>query len=141
VIAYVDASVLLRMVLSEAAPLAEWPEIKRAIGNPLVSVECYRTLDRYWLQGRLDDAEVEAKREEIGAFLKLFEVTALDGQILRVAAQPFPTIVATLDALHLVSAMLYRAVQPPDERPIVFATHDVQLARAARAMNFEVLGA
>ncbi len=37
--------------------------------------------------------------------------------------------------------MIYRAGQPVDERPIVFATHDVALAKAAAAMNFEVIGA
>lgn len=37
--------------------------------------------------------------------------------------------------------MTYRSAQPPDERPLLFATHDTQLARAARAMHFEVIGA
>jgi hypothetical protein len=36
--------------------------------------------------------------------------------------------------------MLYRAGQPPDERPILFATHDVALAAAAKAMHFDVIG-
>jgi hypothetical protein len=51
-----------------------------------------------------------------------------------------PAIVAALDALHLVSAVLYRSAQPKDGRPIYFATHDGQLAAAARALHFEVLG-
>ena len=37
--------------------------------------------------------------------------------------------------------MIFRGKQPEDERPILFATHDKQLARGARAMNFDVLGA
>jgi hypothetical protein len=37
--------------------------------------------------------------------------------------------------------MIYRSAQPSDERPILFATHDLALARAARAMHFEVIGA
>jgi hypothetical protein len=45
-----------------------------------------------------------------------------------------------LDALHLATAMLYRTTQSRDERPILFATHDVQLAKAAKAMLFDVIG-
>ena len=67
-------------------------------------------------------------------------MTALDIHILRVAAQPFPTIIAALDAIHLATAMAYRAAHFVEERPLLFATHDHQLARAARAMNFEVVG-
>jgi len=37
--------------------------------------------------------------------------------------------------------MLYRQEQPRHEPPIVIATHDHQFAAAARAMNFDVLGA
>jgi hypothetical protein len=47
------------------------------------------------------------------------------------------TVVKTLDALHLASAMLLR------ERhglTLVFATHDPQQARAARGLGFECVG-
>ena len=140
-IAYIDSSVILRMVLPEGPRLREWPQLEGGVASPLVTVECHRTLDRYWLQGRLDAEELVAKSREAMAILKRLEPVPLDEFALHKAAQPFPAIIATLDALHLASALLYRAAQPPDERPIVFATHDHQLARAARAMNFEVVGA
>jgi predicted nucleic acid-binding protein len=140
VIAYLDSSVLLRIVLEQPGALAEWPALTGGISSPLLAVECHRTLDRYW---RLDDIDEEmymAKRHETDVLLRRFETVPLDEHVLRTAAQPFPTIIRSLDAIHLSSAMTYRAAQPPDERPIIFATHDQQLARAARAMNFEVLG-
>ena len=137
-IAYIDSSVILRIVLPESPRLREWPQLEGGVASPLVAVECHRTLDRYWLQGRLDADQLEAKRREATAILTRLEPVPLDESALHKAAQPFPTIIATLDALHLASAILYRAAQPPDERPIVFATHDTQLARA---MNFEVVGA
>lgn len=140
-IAYIDSSVILRIVLPEGPPLREWPQLEGGVSSPLVAVECHRTLDRYWLQGRLDAEEVEAKRHQVATILRRLEPVPLDETALHRAAQPFPTIIATLDAIHLTSAILYRAAQPLDERPLLFATHDTQLARAARAMNFEVLGA
>jgi hypothetical protein len=47
------------------------------------------------------------------------------------------TVVKSLDALHLASAMLLR------ERlriALVFATHDPQQARAARTLGFDCIG-
>jgi hypothetical protein len=46
-----------------------------------------------------------------------------------------------LDSLHLTTALMIRVSQPRDQSPLVFATHDRELAAAARAVNFEVIGA
>jgi predicted nucleic acid-binding protein len=139
VIAYVDSSVVLRIVLPESGRLAEWPRLHVGVASPLVAVECHRTLDRYWREGRFDDEELEVKRSETTAILTRLESVALDAAVLRIAAQPFPSIVATLDAIHLASAITYRTTHH-DAAPLLFATHDHQLARAARAMHFEVIG-
>lgn len=61
---------------------------------------------------------------------------SLSRTILERAADPFPTHVATLDALHLASAIELRAVAGD----LAFATHDSQLASAARALDFTVRG-
>jgi predicted nucleic acid-binding protein len=53
---------------------------------------------------------------------------------------PMATALGTLDAIHLATALLYREQQSPDERPIAFATHDAQLARAAKSLQFDVIG-
>ena len=52
------------------------------------------------------------------------------------AADPFPTTLGSLDAIHLASALLVR-----DElEGLAFATHDDELGTAARATGFEVYG-
>lgn len=140
-IAYLDSSVLLRIVLEQPGALPEWPTLTGGVSSSLLAIECHRTLDRFWRLDDLDEETYAAKRLDTAILLERFETVPLDEHVLRTASQPFPTIVRTLDAIHLSSAIAYRAAQPPDERPIVFATHDHQLARAARAMNFEVLGA
>ena len=65
--------------------------------------------------------------------LSLIPLTRL---VLERAAEPFPTLVGSLDAIHLASALLVR--EQYDE--LLFATHDRQLAVAARAMGLSVEG-
>lgn len=140
-IAYLDSSVVLRIILGQNNPLAEWDDLHEGIASPLLAVECHRTLDRYWRENRLTDSGVIAKRLETNAILKRLSVVQLTERVLDAASQPMPAIVATRDAVHLASAILYRASQPPTGHPLLFATHDLQLATAARALHFEVIGA
>ncbi len=48
-----------------------------------------------------------------------------------------PTVVKTLDAIHLASALLFREGRG---EALVFATHDSQQATAAEALGFTCLG-
>jgi hypothetical protein len=57
--------------------------------------------------------------------------------ILRRAALPMPTVVKTLDAIHLASALLFQ--ERTGESP-TFATHDHQQATCARALGFKIIG-
>lgn len=134
-IAYVDASVLLRIVLSEPDPLPEWEDLE-PIASELIRVECLRVIDRLRLLGAVTDAVVAERRTAISQLLAAFDLVSLSRPILERAADPFPTHVATLDALHLASAVELRAATPN----LAFATHDAQLAIAARALDFVVLG-
>jgi hypothetical protein len=138
--AYIDASVLLRIVLRENNPLEEWPELELGVSSQIMRVECHRTLHRLWLHRELDDAEYEEKSSKIETMLEHLELLAVNDGVLSRAKGPLPVALTSLDAIHLGSAMLYRTAQPGNERPIIFATHDVALARAARAMHFDVIG-
>lgn len=61
-IAYLDSSVLLRVVLGQPNTLPEWSAVEAGIVSALVEVECLRTLDRLrLLQGLSDD---ELPRDE-----------------------------------------------------------------------------
>ena len=61
----------------------------------------------------------------------------LDSVVLERAAEPFPTLLGSLDAIHLATASVVRA----HVADLCFATHDGKLATAARALGFTVLGA
>lgn len=140
-IAYIDSSVLMRILLKAPHALAEWSELTGGVTSELLRVECLRAIDQLQHRGELSTNEVTDKLPRLLKFISYLDVQPLDWRVLDLAAQPLPTNLATLDAIHLATAMLYRAAQPPDERPILFATHDLQLAKAARAMHFEVIGA
>ena len=135
-ILYVDSSVLLRVVLGERDVLAEWRRSRRWISSELVRLECLRTIDRARLQLGIADEDIAERRAGVLEYLRAFELVRLDHAVLERAAEPFPTALGTLDALHLASALAARAVAPD----LRFATHDRELGIAARSMGFLVVG-
>lgn len=139
-IAYLDASVLLRVVLQEANPLREWNDIVIGITSELTRVETARVIDRLVHLGVLQDEEIQQKYAEVGDILRRVDFVPLDEQVLLRASRRLPTVLGTLDAIHLASAQIYRESQRITEPPIVFATHDHALAKAAVAMQFQVIG-
>jgi predicted nucleic acid-binding protein len=137
VIAYLDSSTILRIVLGQANALKEWRSITQGVASALVEVECLRTLDRLRLSESLKDAEVAARRETVFRLLEAIEVVELTRPILSRAAQPLPTALGTLDAIHLATALLWKERTRAD---LVMATHDEGLATASRASGLRVVG-
>jgi predicted nucleic acid-binding protein len=137
VIAYVDSSVLLRVVLGQADVLREWTAIRQGVASSLVEVECLRTLDRLRLRYGIADREIAIRREAIYRLLEALEVVEPNRPVLLRAAQPLPTELGTLDAIHLATAMLWREGTGTD---VAMATHDLALGTAARACGFRVVG-
>lgn len=127
---------LLRVVLNERGALREWRHITRPLASELIRLECRRTIDRARIRDRLDDDLIAQQREDVLEVLHAFDIVPLDSVVLERAAEPFPTLLGSLDAIHLATALLLRA-QVAD---LSFATHDGELATAARAMGFKVLG-
>jgi predicted nucleic acid-binding protein len=136
--AYLDASVLLRLVLRQPDALEEWPRIKRGVTSALTQVECLRTLDRLRIAQGVSDADIALRREAIYRLIDAMEVVELTAGVLARASQPMPTTLGTLDALHLATALLW---QERSSTVLVMATHDSALATAARASGFHVAGA
>ena len=57
--------------------------------------------------------------------------------VLERAAQPMPTELGTLDAIHLATALLWKEMM---EVNLVMATHDEALALGAEAHGLPVIG-
>lgn len=136
-ITYLDSSTILRIVLGQANALKEWRSITQGVASALVEVECLRTLDRLRLAEGLNDAEIAARRETVFRLLEAIEVVELTRPILSRAAQPLPTALGTLDAIHLATALLWKERTKAD---LVMATHDEGLATASRASGLRVIG-
>lgn len=107
---YLDSSVVLRALL----------------GQP----------DRLRLEGAYDDEQVAKAIEELIRIERTIKRIRLSRSIIQGAAKPMPTIVKTLDAVHLASAIAIRERRGIE---LLFATHDSQQAVAARALGFVVL--
>jgi len=137
-IVYLDSSVLLRIVLGQSGALPEWKQISRAVASGLVEVECLRTLDRVRLRSGVSGHEVALRREAVFRLLEAVDVVEPSRAVLARAAQPLPTELGTLDAIHLATALLWREGSGDD---LVMATHDGALAMAARAFGLRTIGA
>lgn len=136
-IAYVDSSVLLRKILREPGALREWDSIESGVGSPLLEVECLRAMDRLRLTRNLTDEQVAERREALYGFLPRIQFVELDRALLARASQPYSTVLGTLDAIHLTSALVWREQAEAD---LTMATHDASLGRAARAHGMRVVG-
>lgn len=137
-IAYLDTSALLRLVLREPGALEELRSCEALVSSELLAVEALRTLDRLRLQGSLSSKEAASRRAIVTDWLEAVDLVLLQRPVLARASEPFPTPLGTLDALHLATALVWRdrSGQAP-----VMATHDASLALAARSFGIAVLGA
>ena len=138
-IAYLDSSVLLRLVLREpeAVPLEELASREGIVSSELLAVECPRTIDRLRLQGSLSTEEASSRSTLIKDWLEAVDLVLLQRAILSRASEPFPTPLGTLDALHLATALVWR---DRTQQELVMMTHDGGLATAARAFGIQVIG-
>ena len=136
-IAYVDASVLLRVALRQPDALPEWRQIRQGVSSALITTESLRTLDRLRLRAKLPDEEIANRRAAILRLIASLELVEIDAVVLDRAAQPMPTELGTLDAIHLATALLWKEMSRVD---LVMATHDGALGLAAKAHGLAVLG-
>lgn len=135
--AYLDTSVLLRLVLGEPGALDDLASYERLVSSELIAVESHRTLDRLRLQGALTLQDTAASLERVQDWLQSVDLVLLRLPILQRASEPLPTPLGTLDALHLATALIWRDRMGA---PLMLTTHDAALGLAARAFGIDVRG-
>ena len=134
---YLDASVVLRILLQQPRRLAAWGRWEAAYSSELLGIEARRVVDRLRVKAALDDHELADVHHDLTRIERAIGAIPLTRPVLHRAALPMPTAVKTLDAIHLASALLLRERRTAS---LIFATHDPQQLRAARALGFECLG-
>ena len=136
-IAYIDTSALLRIVLREPGALDELRSCDALVSNELIAVESARTIDRLRLQGSLTAEEAAARLRTVNEWLEAIDLVLLRPPVLSRASEPMPMPLGTLDALHLATALIWR--DRMGALPTL-ATHDTALGLAAQAFGFDVRG-
>ena len=136
-IAYIDTSALLRIVLREPGALAELRTYDGLVSSELIAVESARTIDRLRLQGSLTAEEAAARLRTVHEWLEAIDLVLLRTPVLSRASEPMPMPLGTLDALHLATALIWR--DRMGSLPTM-ATHDTALGLAAQAFGFDVRG-
>ena len=133
---YLDTTVVLRVLFHEPHPIPLWGKWETAYSSSLLRVEALRNVDGLRLTGRLSDLELADLTGELQIVYETLAVYPITNRILQRASETFPTVVGTLDAIHMASALAVREFAALD----LFLTHDSQLATVARALGFAVMG-
>ena len=136
-IAYVDSSVVLRILLRQPGSLREWGAIDTGVASALLEVECLRTIDRLRHTARLSADHAADLVKAVFRIVARVETVEITPGVLRRASSPMPGALGTLGAIHLASAGHWREARLTE---LVFATHDTALASVARASGFETIG-
>jgi predicted nucleic acid-binding protein len=137
VIAYVDTSALLRIVLREPGALDDLRSYDGLVSSELIAVESARTIDRLRLQGSLTAGEAAGRLRSINEWLEAIDLVLLRPPVLNRASEPMAMPLGTLDAMHLATALIWRDRVGPLQ---AMATHDTMLGTSARAFGFDVRG-
>ena len=119
-IVYVDPSVVLRVLLHEPNPVRIWGQWNKAYSSALWRVEALRTVDRLRLTHEISDTEVAELVRDIQISHETFAIHPITNRVLQRASETFPTVVGTLDAMHLATALSIREIESLD----LLLTHD-----------------
>jgi predicted nucleic acid-binding protein len=136
--AYIDTSVLLRIVLREPGALEDLRAYEALVSSELIAVESARTIDRLRIQGLLTTQEAAERIRAVNEWLEAIDLVLLRPPVLSRASEPMPMPIGTLDAIHLATALIWRDRMGPLPEMV---THDTVLGAAARTFGFDVRGA
>ena len=86
-------------------------------------------LEQHW-----NDDDVAVAGSQLRRIERVITKVRFTAAIVERAAAPMPTVIKTLDAIHIATANLIRERLQPN---LLFVTHDQQQAKSARALGFD----
>jgi predicted nucleic acid-binding protein len=134
---YLDTSVVLRVLLGQKGAWEGWARWRSAYASDLLGLEARRAIDRLRLESALDDEGVAEAQEGLQRIQASIGRIPLTRAILARAGLPMATVVRSLDAVHLASAL---RLSERRRRPVLFVTHDERQALGARALGLGCAG-
>ncbi len=105
-ICYVDSSVLLRFLLTGDQTLAKALEFEAVGSSELIRIECNRVILRYRLEGLINDIGLRDVANNLERVVAGFYMVEITRAVKQRASEAFPTVIGTLDAIHLSSALI-----------------------------------
>lgn len=136
-IAYLDTSALLRIVLREPGAVDDLRTYEGLVSSELIAIECARTIDRLRSKGALTLGQATERIGVVNEWLEAVDLVLLRPLVLSRASEPMPMPIGTFDAIHLATALIWR--ERVGALPGM-VTHDAALGAAARAFGFDVRG-
>jgi len=139
-VGYVDGSAFIRRLAlpGERGSRVDLGQFDRLISSELIQIETARKLDRLGLAGVLSGAEVARLRLEAVDVLARFDLVAIDDLVVARAQQSLGSPLASLDAIHFATLLLWHERNLADR--LVLVTHDEELAETAQKNGYHVLG-
>lgn len=133
---YVDSSVVLRHLLSGDTLLSSIPPTDMVGSSDLLTIECRRVLQRERMEAHISDQEYVDCMQVLDELVDGLYLIEFGAAVKRRAAGSFPTVIGTLDAIHLSSALLWKEIDSDPEFRIL--TYDRQLSVCSRALGMKV---
>jgi predicted nucleic acid-binding protein len=119
--------------MKEPNRLPEPDAFGASISSELIRLEFTRVVRRYQIEKRLKLEDANELLDLAEVWLGKVDILPIFPAILARASVAFPTVVSTLDSIHLATALLWQ--EDTGER-LTFLTHDRQLRTAAQACGF-----
>ena len=136
-ICYVDSSVVLRYLLVHDSAFKRTSQFDSVGSSELLIIECNRVLDRYRLENQISDAELAEVKHNFQRIIDGLHIIELTRSVKKRAAGSFPTVISTLDAVHLASLLLWQ--DSVSEERFVLLSADQQMLTCATALGVSLL--
>lgn len=132
-IAYIDTSVVIPFIIGEDITIRHALNFPTAISSELLEIEAARTLSRLYLQGEMDSSQCTSALVRLRSLMDSIELEKLSSKVKARAKKDFPTVIATLDALHLSTALCHPKVN--EAAAVSLFSNDRQMNLCAAALG------
>ena len=112
--AYVDSSVILRIIFAEKDVLKLPKNIVIFAASEILKIECFRTIDRMRHTLDIADDEIAERHAALHKTLRTLHLFKFTDAITQRACEPFPITLKSLDAIHLSTATLWKQEENKD---------------------------
>ena len=130
---YIDSSVILQILLGSNNSIIDFSQYAHKISSELLIIECNRVVDRYRLEGLLNDEQTSDVKQNLQKMTDGMFIVEISETVKLRARGSFPTVIGTLGSIHLSTAILWKEYEKTDE--LIIISHDKQMCLCARALG------